>query len=115
MRDFTKLDVWRKSHELTLKIYAVTKTYPKEEIFGLSSQMRRSSSSTPTNVAEGCGRSTDPQIKHFFEIASGSNSELQYQIILSKDLQYISEYTFAELYDEAVRIGKMLFAFRNNM
>ena len=111
MRDFTKLLVWQKSHQLTLKIYKTTKLFPKEELFGLTSQMRRSSSSVPTNIAEGCGRDTKPQLKHFFEIASGSSSELNYQLILSKDLEYISESTFQELSNDSTEIMKMLHAY----
>ncbi len=89
MRDFSKLAIWQKSHELTLKIYAITKSFPKDEIFGITSQMRRSASSIPTNIAEGCGRSTNPQLKHILDISIGSVSEPEYQLILSKYLNYI--------------------------
>jgi four helix bundle protein len=115
MRDFTKLEVWKRSHLLTLKIYQITKLYPKEELFSQTSQMRRSASSIPTNIAEGCGRNTNPQLKHFFEIAAGSSSELQYQLILSKDLEYISESTFQELHDETIQVRKMIYAYSNQL
>jgi four helix bundle protein len=115
MRDFTKLAFWQRSHQLTLSIYKVTKQYPKEELFGLTSQMRRSSSSIPTNIAEGCGRNTNPQLKHFLEISTGSGSELQYQLILSKDLEYISEETFRNLHDEIVEIRKMIYSFGSQL
>jgi len=115
MRDFTKLEVWKRSHALTLRIYQVTKLYPKDELFGLTSQMRRSSSSIPTNIAEGCGRNTNPQLKQFFAMAAGSSSELQYQLILSKDLQYISESTFTELHEEIVQVRKMIFTYSSQL
>jgi four helix bundle protein len=111
MRDFTKLDIWKRSHQLTLNVYTITKTFPKDELFGLSSQMRKSSSSMPTNIAEGCGRNSSPQLTQFINIAAGSSSELQYQLILSKDLNYISEITFKELHDETIAIRKMMFSY----
>jgi four helix bundle protein len=111
MRDFTKLDIWKRSHQLTLKIYTITKTFPKDELFGLTSQMRKSSSSVPTNIAEDCGRNSNAQLNHFINIAAGSSSELQYQLILSKDLTYITEIIFKELHDETVEIRKMMFAY----
>jgi four helix bundle protein len=115
MRDFTKLEIWKRSHKLTLKIYKITKTFPKDELFGLTSQMRRSSSSMPTNIAEGCGRNTNPQLNRFLDFAAGSSSELQYQLILSKDLSYISEPEFRELHDEAVEIRKMIYSYMGTL
>ena len=115
MRDFKKLDVWNKSHILTLKIYQVSKLFPKEELFGLTSQVRRSAYSIPTNIAEGCGRNTNPQLKHFFEIAAGSYSELLYQLILCKDLHYITDETFEELYEECIQVGKMIYAYSSKL
>ncbi len=98
MRDFQQLAIWRRSHTLTITIYTIIQAFPKEELFGITSQMRRSSSSIPTNIAEGCGRESIIEFKRFLVIASGSASELQYQIILSKDLKYISEKIFQELH-----------------
>ena len=108
MRDFKSLSVWQKSHELTLSIYKSTSGFPKEELFGLVSQMRRSSSSISTNIAEGCGRTTQSQMAHFLNIALGSASELRYQILLSKDLEFISEQIFIEQSDQVVEVMKML-------
>lgn len=88
MRDFQQLEFWQRSHRLTLQVYHLTKSFPKEEVYGLASQMRRSASSIPTNIAEGCGRHST-ELKRFLIIAAGSTSELQYQFILSKDLGYI--------------------------
>ena len=111
MRNFQELTIWQRSHFLTLKIYSVTKDLPKDEMFGLTSQMRRSSSSIPTNIAEGCGRNSNAELNRFFVIAAGSTSELQYQLILSKDLGYIIESVFKELHDETIQIRKMIYSY----
>ncbi|PWG80265.1 four helix bundle protein [Pararcticibacter amylolyticus] len=111
MRDFQKLSIWQKSHLLTIKIYSITKTFPKEELYGLTSQARRSASSIPTNIAEGCGRNSIPDFKRFLMIAAGSASELHYQLILSRDLHYISESIFKELSEETILIKKMIFSY----
>jgi four helix bundle protein len=115
MRDFLKLEIWQRSHSLTLKIYEVTKTFPKEEVYGLSSQMRRSCSSIPTNIAEGCGRNSHAQTIHFFQISLGSCSELMYQLILCKDLTYIADSIFKELYNLTTEIRKMIYAYSQKL
>jgi len=115
MRNFQELTIWAKSHSLTLKIYSATQTFPKEEMFGLVSQMRRSSSSIPTNIAEGCGRNSNPDFKRFLVIATSSSSELEYQLILSKDLNYLSEPAFKELTNELIEIRKMIYSFIKNV
>lgn len=86
MQDFKTLVVWQKAHELTLKIYKITKTLPSDERFGLISQMQRSASSIPTNIAEGCWRETNAELARFLHISMGSASELPYQVILSHDV-----------------------------
>ena len=111
MRDFHQLAFWQQSHRLTLKIYQITRAFPKEELYGLVSQIRRSSSSVPTNIAEGCGRNSMPELKRFLAIASGSASELHYQLILSRDLDYISDPLFKELEDNLIQIKKMIYAY----
>ncbi len=115
MRNFLNLEIWKKSHLLTLKIYKTTKQFPKDEIFGLTSQMRRSSSSIPTNIAEGCGRNSNPQLINFLQISTGSCSELQYQIILCKELSYINEDIFNELHNEVIDVRRMIFAYLNKL
>lgn len=115
MRDFTKLSIWQRSHLLTLSIYKTTKNFPREELFALTSQMRRSSYSIPTNIAEGCGRTTRRQFKNFLNIAAGSATELHYQLILSKDLSYIQESTFHQLSNEVIEIKKMLHAYMDKL
>lgn len=111
MRNFQELAIWQRSHLLTLKIYSITKDFPKDEMFGLTSQMRRSSSAVPTNIAEGCGRNSNPELNPFLIIAAGSSSELQYQLILNKDLGYIIESIFKEHYDEIIQIRKMIYSY----
>lgn len=108
MRNFRKLSVWEKSHSLVLSIYKFTSSYPKEEVYGLTSQMRRSASSIPSNIAEGCGRNTQPQFARFLNIAFGSASELEYQIILSRDLEFISDKIFNKLIQNVIEIKRML-------
>lgn len=110
MRNFRNLAVWFKGHALTLKIYSLTKSFPKDEVFGLASQMRRCAYSIPSNIAEGCGRNSTPDFKRFLVIAAGSSSELEYQLFLSKDLDYISETVFKELEFQTVEIKKMIYS-----
>jgi four helix bundle protein len=76
VRDFKTLQVWSKSHELTLSVYKATATFPRDELYGLASQMRRAASSIPANIAEGCGRNGNAELSRFFQIAMGSASEL---------------------------------------
>lgn len=97
MRDFKKYDIWQLSHLLTLEIYKITSLFPKEEIYGLISQIRRAVSSIPTNISEGCGRNSDKEFNQFLNIALGSANETEYLLILSKDLNYISEEQFSDL------------------
>jgi four helix bundle protein len=89
MGDFTKLAVWKKAHELTLGIYRRTSEWPKYELFGLTSQARRASSSMPSNIAEGCGRNSDAELARSARTSLGSASELSYWLILAHDLDYI--------------------------
>jgi four helix bundle protein len=108
MKDFRTLHVWKKAHELTLHVYKTTNMFPKEELFGLTSQMRRSSSSIPTNIAEGCGRGSDADFQRFLQIAFGSLSELDYQLILAGDLGYVGPQGQAELAADLLEIPRML-------
>jgi four helix bundle protein len=108
MRDYKKYVVWKKSHELTLDIYKVTIDFPKDELFGLTGQIKRSSSSIPTNIAEGCGRNSDKDFCRFLYIAFGSANELEYQIILSIDLSFIETNKGEKLLFQIEEIKKML-------
>jgi len=108
MKNFKDLKVWNKSHKVTLEIYEITKAFPQEEIYGLKSQMRRASVSIPTNIAEGCGRNSDAELARFLEIAMGSASELEYLVILSKDLTFVDMKCYNSLSTEITEIKRML-------
>jgi four helix bundle protein len=90
MRDFRSLSVWLKAHALALEVYRLTKEFPKDEIYGLTSQMRRSAVSVPANIAEGCGRDGEPEFRHFMRMAFGSATELEYYVLLSHELALLS-------------------------
>ncbi len=115
MRNFQELTIWQKSHQITLKIYSTVRQFPSHELFELTSQMRRSSSSVPTNIAEGCGRNSDAEMKRFLIISTGSCSELEYQLILARDLKYIDEIIFNELQNEVVLIRRMIYSFAEKL
>jgi four helix bundle protein len=108
MKDFRKLEVWDRAHKLALEVYKVTRLFPKEELYGLTNQIRRSSFSIPTNIAEGCGRGSDAEFYRFLFIAMGSASELEYQVILARDLEYLNKAQYNELEEEIVIVRKML-------
>ncbi len=108
MKNFKDLKVWEKSHKVVLRVYELTTSFPKEEVYGLVTQMRRSASSIPTNIAEGCGRGSDSQFAYFLNIALGSASELEYQIILSNDLRFVSDGNCQIILDELIEVKKML-------
>ena len=108
MKDFRRLDVWARSHQLTLTIYEVTRTFPKEELFGLTSQIRRASSSVAANIAEGCGRGTNSDFQRFLQIAYGSISEVDYHWLLARDLDLIDERRYREGEKRINEIKKML-------
>ena len=86
MKDFHDLKIWQRSHKLTLALYKATNPFPKSEMYGLTSQIRRCSASIPANIAEGCGRNGDLELARFFQIALGSASELEYHLLLASDL-----------------------------
>jgi four helix bundle protein len=108
MKDFRQLKVWEKSHQLALAVYKATKDFPKEELYGLTSQIRRSSMSIPTNIAEGCGRNTDKEFARFLQIAMGSASETEYQLILARDLGFLSQDSYGALQNEVEEVKRML-------
>ena len=91
MKDFRKQKVWQKSHKLTLEIYKVTMGFPRDEIYGLTSQLRRCCSSIPANIAEGCGRNSDADFSRFLQISMGSATELEYHLLLSHDLGMLDD------------------------
>lgn len=111
MRNFKELEIWQQSHQLVIKIYKATIGFPEEEKYGLISQMRRSASSIPMNIAEGCGRGSDKELRRFCEIAMGSASELEYQLILSEELSYISKESYESLNSDLLVVKKRLNVF----
>ena len=115
MQSFRKLQVWEKSHNLTLRIYKLTSEFPREEIYGLTSQIRRACASIPTNIAEGCGRESSADFARFLQIAMGSASETEYLILLAHDLKYLTADQHAELMDTTIRVKKMLTALVKNV
>lgn len=108
MRDFRGLKVWEESHNLTLLIYKETKNFPKEELFSLTNQIRRAAISIPSNIAEGCGRETQKDYAHFLQIALGSANEVDYQLLLAKDLSYIESNQYLVLNDKIDKIKRQL-------
>lgn len=108
MQDFRNLEVWQKAHELTLAIYRLTKAFPDDERFGLTSQLRRSAASIGANLAEGCGRGTDAEFARHVQIAMGSASEVEYHLLLGRDLTYLHANQYLELQEEVTRVKRML-------
>ncbi len=108
MVDFRRYHVWQKAHELALLTYCTLREFPTDEKFGLTAQIRRSVTSIPTNIAEGCGRYGDKDRARLFDIARGSASEVEYQLMLSRDLEYLEGTTFEELNGLVIEVKKLL-------
>ena len=106
--DTSKLVVWQKSHKLVLKIYDITKEFPKDELFGLISQLRRAAVSIPSNIVEGKARGSKVEYRRFLFIARGSLEEVKYQLLLAKDLHYIDKEVYRELDKATDEIGRLL-------
>ena len=111
MRDFRELKVWQKAHLLTLQVYGNTKNFPSDERFGLTVQLRGAAASVPMNIAEGCGRESERELAWFMSIAAGSASELEYQLLLASDLNYIQDETYRELDQQVNDVKRMLNSF----
>ncbi|MGE5113993.1 MAG: four helix bundle protein [Acidobacteriaceae bacterium] len=108
MKNFRDMVVWQRSHQLTLGVYKATQKFPREELYGLISHLRRSSSSVPCNIAEGCGRRGNGEFHKFLQIAMGSASEVEYQLLLSYELGYVAETEYRDLSKDIVEVKKML-------
>ncbi len=111
MRDFRELKIWEKGHRLSLAVYKATMRFPREELYGLTSQIRRSCSSIPANIAEGCGRNGDTELARFLGIAMGSASELEYHLLLAHDLNLLETAEYRELAREVTEVKRMLTSF----
>ncbi len=108
MKDFRNLTVWEKSHALALAVYRASRSFPREELYALTSQIRRAAGSVPANISEGCGRGGDPEFGRFLQLAMGSASELEYHLLLARDLHYLGEETFNQLTANVIEVKRML-------
>ena len=108
MQGFRRLTVWERAHELTLEVYKVTARFPKEELYALTSQLKRAASSVAANIAEGCGRGSDAEFRRFLQIAMGSASELEYHLLLARDLKFLLEADYQRLESGATEVKRML-------
>ena len=111
MKNYRDLNVWKSGHAVTLAVYRQTKTFPKEELFGITSQMRRAASSIPANIAEGCGREGDAELKRFVAIALGSACELDYFVLLAGELGYLNPEAQNNLAADILLLRRQLGAF----
>lgn len=111
MKDFKQLKVWDKAHQLTLAIYKTTKIFPTEERYGLTSQLRRASTSIASNIAEGCCRGGDRELAQFLQIAMGSASEVEYHLLLAHHLKYFDKQSYNQLNDTTTEVKQMLSSF----
>ena len=110
MQNYKRLKVWTKAHALTLDVYRATGRFPVEERYGLTSQVRRAAASVPANIAEGCGRRGNAELAHFLSIALGSANELEYHLLLARDLELLSASRHDSLNSDAVQVQRMLAA-----
>jgi four helix bundle protein len=108
MRDYRCIDAWKKAHELTLAVYKVTERFPGRELYSLTSQIRRASYSIPMNVAEGCGKSSEADFVRFLDMAAGSASELDYQLLLARDLGFLEADAYSDLAERLDHVRRML-------
>jgi four helix bundle protein len=111
LRDFRALKVWEKAHHLTLAKYKATATFPKDELYGLTSQIRRCCASIPANIAEGCGRAGRTELARFLQIAMGSASELEYHLLLARDLNLLGTSEYDRLTGDVIEVKRMLTMF----
>ena len=115
MQNYKDLKVREKAHQFTLKVYEATRSFPKEEIYGLTNQLRRAAFSIPANIAEGCGKNTKNDFANFLNIALGSANESEYFLILSNDLQYLKQDIYEVLFNNINEVKAMLIALINRV
>ncbi|PYP91267.1 MAG: diversity-generating retroelement protein bAvd family protein [Candidatus Angelobacter sp. Gp1-AA117] len=108
MRNYRDLQVWTKAHALTLDLYRISRAFPREEMYGLTAQLWRAAASIGANLAEGCGRRTSSELARFIRIAMGSASELDYHLLLSRDLEFMKDDDFKRTTRDLVEVRKML-------
>ena len=115
MRNYRDLQVWSKAHHLTLELYRISGQFPREETYGITSQLRRAAVSIGANLAEGCGRRTSSELARFVRIAMGSASELDYHLLLSRDLGFMAADEFTRATSALIEVRKMLTSFLNSV
>jgi four helix bundle protein len=115
MNKFKELKVWQKAIQLVIKIYSHTSNFPKEEMYGIVSQIRRSAVSIPSNIAEGAGRGGKKEFSHFLDIAKGSSFELETQLIISTELGFLNKNNFEDISSELDEIQKMITGLQKNL
>ncbi len=115
MHNLKELKIWHKATDLSVEVYKATSKFPKEEIYGLTSQIKRSAISIPSNISEGAGRNSNKEFIHFLGIANGSSYELQTQLIISNKLNLISDETLESLLKPIEEIQKMTYTFQNTL
>ncbi len=115
MHNFKELKIWQKSRQFVKDIYVLTRQFPKDELFVLTSQMRRAAISIPSNIAEGSGRGTDKDFSRFLDIATGSSYELESQIYIGYDLDYYSEKELYVYLEKIQELQKMIFHFKKHI
>lgn len=115
MHNLKELKIWNKAIDLTVEVYKATSSFPKEEVYGLTSQIRRAAVSVPSNISEGAGRNSNKEFAHFLGIANGSSYELQTQLIISNKLNLISDEILQALLKEIEEIQKMTYKFQNTL
>lgn len=108
MKNFKNLKVWQKGIDLVVSVYKTSKEFPKEELYGLTNQIKRSAVSIPSNIAEGSGRRTDKDFNRFLDIALGSSFELETQLIIAQKLEFLSNQDFDELNHKVIESQKMI-------
>lgn len=108
IKSFTDLNTWKEAHKLVLVVYKITKNFPKEELFGLISQMRRAAVSITSNIAEGFSRQSYKEKIQFYSMAQGSNTELQNQLLIARDIGYLKELEFTKTANQSVTVHKLL-------
>lgn len=108
MQNYKELKVWEKAHQLTIRIYHITKVFPKEELYSLTNQLRRCASGIPANIAEGCGKNSQKEFGNFLNIALGSANEAEYFLLLSRDLEYLKKEEHLALNEHVNEIKAML-------
>ncbi len=115
MRNFRDLKVWEKAHKLTLDVYAASLGFPDSEKYGLTSQVRRACASIPTNIAEGCGRDSNADFARFLQIALGSASEVDYLLLLLRDLDMLDAAIYQSLNNQTAEVKRMLIGFLQHL